>query len=213
MGFTVRWLGHASFEIRVDGKIVYIDPYEGEYKDKADLILATHSHNDHCNLSKIKKIRKGNTTIIAPESCAAKIDGEVKTLKPGEKTSFEEITIEAVEAYNNKRFRSPGTPFHPKGLGVGYLISIEGKTIYHGGDTDFIPEMKQLKNICLALLPSGDTYTMDNEEAAEAALAINPEAVIPMHIWDTNPETFKKKVESQSDIKAIILKPGEQVEV
>jgi L-ascorbate metabolism protein UlaG (beta-lactamase superfamily) len=73
--------------------------------------------------------------------------------------------------------------------------------------------MKQLKNIHLALLPSGDTYTMDNEEAAEAALTINPKAVIPMHIWDTNPEIFKKKVESQSDIRVIVLKPGEQIEV
>jgi len=181
MGFSIKWLGHASFQIKADGKNIYIDPYEGEYKDKADIVLATHSHHDHCDPTKIRKVRKEDTLIIAPEDCASTIGGRIKTLKPGEKITLGNLTLEAVEAYNYKRFRSPGNPFHPKGLGVGYLITIGDKTIYHAGDTDFIPEMRQLKNIYLALLPSGDTYTMDNEEAAEAALTISPEVVIPMH--------------------------------
>ena len=209
----VKWLGHASFQIKADGKNVYIDPYEGEYKDKADLVLATHSHSDHCDPSRIRKVRKDDTLIIAPEDCVSKTGGRIKTLKPGEEITVGKMTVEAVEAYNYKRFRSPGNPFHPRGSGVGYLITIGDKTIYHAGDTDFIPEMKQLKNIYLALLPSGGTYTMDNEEAAEAALTINPEVVIPMHRWDTTPEVLKKKVESMSNIKVIVLKPGEQIEV
>ncbi len=213
MGFSVKWLGHASFQIKADGKNIYIDPYEGEYKDKADIVMVTHSHHDHCDPSKIRKVRKEDTLIIAPEDCASKIGGRIKTLKSGEKITLGNLTLEAVEAYNYKRFRSPGNPFHPKGLGVGYLITIGNKTIYHAGDTDFIPEMKQLNNIYLALLPSGDTYTMDNEEAAEAALTISPEVVIPMHRWDTNPEVFKKKVGSRSNIKVVILKPREQLEV
>ncbi len=213
MGFSVKWLGHASFQIKADGKNIYIDPYEGEYKDKADIVMVTHSHHDHCDPSKIRKVRKEDTLIIAPEDCASKIGERIKTLKPGEKITLGNLTLEAVEAYNYKRFRSPGNPFHPKGLGVGYLITIGNKAIYHAGDTDFIPEMKQLNNIYLALLPSGDTYTMDNEEAAEAALTISPEVVIPMHRWDTNPEVFKKKVGSRSNIKVVILKPREQLEV
>ena len=213
MVFVVKWLGHASFQIKTDGKNIYIDPYEGEYKDKADLVLVTHSHHDHCDPSKIEKVRKDDTLIIAPENCAARLDGRIKTLRPGERFSLGNITVEAVEAYNYKRFRSPGIPFHPKGLGVGYLVSIGDKTIYHLGDTEFIPEMKQLKNIYLALLPSGDTFTMDNEEASEAALAIKPEVVIPMHTRDTDPRVLKKKVESNSDIKVVILKPEEQIEV
>lgn len=210
MGFSIKWLGHASFQLKTDGKNIYIDPYEGEYKDKADLVLATHSHPDHCDPSKIKKVRKDDTIIIAPKDCISKIRGEIKTLKPGEKITVGNVTVEAVEAYNYKRFRSPGNPFHPKGFGVGYLITIGDKIIYHAGDTDFTPEMKQLKNIYLALLPSGDTFTMDNDEAAEAALTIKPEVVIPMHQWETNPKVFKKKVETKSKIKVVILKPGER---
>jgi L-ascorbate metabolism protein UlaG (beta-lactamase superfamily) len=210
MGFSVKWLGHASFEIKADDKTIYIDPYEGEYKDKADLILVTHSHEDHCDTSKIKKIRKENTLVLAPADCASKIGGKVKSLKPGEKASLADITVEAVAAYNYKRFRSPGNPYHPKGFGVGYLIKIGDKTVYHAGDTDLIPEMRNLRNVYLALLPSGGTYTMDNPEAAEAALTIKPQFVIPIHRWNTNPGELKNSVEAKSKIKVILLKPGEE---
>jgi L-ascorbate metabolism protein UlaG (beta-lactamase superfamily) len=96
---------------------------------------------------------------------------------------------------------------------VGYLISFEGKTLYHAGDTDYIPEMRQFEKVHIALLPSGGTYTMDNEEAAEAALIISPDIVLPMHRWDSDTEVFKKKIESKSEIKVIILEPGQQIEI
>lgn len=210
MDISVKWLGHASFEIKADDKTIYIDPFEGEYKNKADLILVSHSHDDHCDRGKIKKIRKEDTLVIAPADCVSKIGGKVKSLKPGEKVSLGAVTVEAVAAYNSRRFRSPGNPFHPKGLGVGYLITIGDKTIYHAGDTDFISEMRNLRNVYLALLPSGGTYTMDNPEAAEAALAIKPQFVIPMHRWNTSPNELKNAVEAKSKIQVILLKPGEK---
>ena len=210
MGIIVKWLGHASFQIRADGRNIYIDPYEGEYAEKADLILVTHSHYDHFDTSKIRRISTGDTVIICPPECASKISGNVRALRPGEKTEVNGITVEAVHAYNYKRFRSPGVPFHPKGFGNGYVITIGDKRIYHAGDTDFIPEMRELKNISLALLPSGGTYTMDNEEAAEAAIAINPDVAIPMHRWDTDPEEFRRRVEGSSNVKVVILEPNEE---
>lgn len=213
MGLSIIWLGHASFQIKADGKNIYLDPYMGKYNDYADIILITHPHFDHCNPSKIKRIKQNNTVIISPKNCVSKIGGNIKTLKPGEKVDVDGITVKAVEAYNYKRFRSPGEPFHPKGLGVGYLIKSEGKTIYHAGDTDFIPEMRQLEKVDVALLPSGDTYTMDNKEAAEAALTLSPDIVLPMHRWDSNTEIFKKKIESKSKIKVVIPEPGEQIEI
>ena len=213
MSVFVKSLGHASFEIKADGKIIYADPYQGEYYDKADLILVSHSHMDHCDSSKINALLKDNTLIIAPADCASKIGKSVKSLKPGEKISVGSLTVQAVEAYNYKRFRSPGTPFHPKGLGVGYLLTIGGKTIYHAGDTDFIPEMKNLKNIYLALLPCDGTFTMDGPEIVEAILAINPQYVIPMHSGQSDVEKIKKEVEAKSKIKVVLLRPVEQFEI
>ena len=214
MVITIKWLAHAGFQIKAENKIVYVDLEEyGKASEKADLILVTHSHTDHCDPSKIKKVRREDTVVIAPADCVSKIGGSVKTLKPGEETTVDGIVVKAVDAYNYKRFRSPGNPFHPKGFGVGYLITVEGKTIYDAGDTDFIPEMRQVGYVDVALLPTGDTYTMDNAEAALAAVAINPKTVIPMHRWNTNPEEFKKKVESNSKVKALILREDEEYQI
>ncbi len=214
MPVFVRWLAHAGFRIKADGKVIYIDlEKSSEPSEKADIVLVTHSHTDHCDQSKIKKVRKEDTVIIAPEDCALKIGGKVKTLEAGDEMTVDGVRVRAVEAYNVKRFRSPGNPYHPKKFGVGYLIGVEGKTIYHAGDTDFIPEMRQLGHVDVALLPSGDTYTMDNVEAAEAAVAINPRTAIPMHRWNTRPEEFRRKVEASSNVKVRLLRAGEEFQV
>ncbi len=214
MTLTIKWLGHASFQIKVEGKIIYVDLKKYgkvvEVSEKADLILVTHSHADHCSAEKINKVRTKDTIVFAPKQSVSKIGGVVKTLKPDEEATAGNIRIRAVEAYNYKRFKSPGKPWHPKGYGVGYLITVGGKTIYHAGDTDFVPEMKQLGNVDVALLPTGDKYTMDNVEAAEAAIVINPKFVLPMHRWDTDPKEFKEKAEAKSKVKVVQLKEGEE---
>jgi len=217
MGITIKFLGHASFQIKAGKKVIYIDlrKYGGvvETSEKADLILITHNHADHCSSEKIQKLRRDDTIVIAPKSCVSKIGGKVKTLQPGEEVEVNAMRVKAVEAYNYKRFKSPGKPWHPKGYGVGYLLKLEGKTIYHAGDTDFIPEMKHLGNVNVALLPTGDKYTMDNAEAAEATLAVKPKTAIPMHIWDTDPREFKKKVEAKSRINVVVLEKGEEFQL
>jgi len=211
LSLSIRWLGHASFQIKAKGKNIYIDPYEGEHIGKADIILVTHSHHDHCDPSKIDRARGEETAIIAPLECSQKIGVKVKALRPGEKTIIEGMTVEAVQAYNYKRFRSPNVPYHPKDIGVGYLITAEGKTIYHAGDTDLIQEMRQLESVYLALFPIGGTYTMDVTEAVEAATVINPKMVIPMHLLDADPMKFKRELEAKSQIKVIVLKPRQQL--
>ena len=207
----LKWLGHASWKIKTGGMIIYVDPYEGEYDEVADIVLASHSHQDHCHTEKVGMVKGDKTTVVAPKDCGDKLGYPVTSLKPGEKVEFGDVTVMAVEAYNYKRFRSPGVPFHPKGLGVGYIIKGDGKKVYHTGDTDFIDEMKELKNIDALLIVSGGTYTMDNPEAADATIAINPKLAVPQHIWDTDPSEFKKKVEAGSDTKVKIMKPGETV--
>jgi len=214
MTIHIKWLGHASFQIKADGKIIYVDLKKYgkvvETSEKADLILTTHSHGDHFNSDKIKKVQKEDTLVIAPKSCVSKIGGRVETLKSGEETTVDNIRVKAVEAYNFKRFKPSGKPWHPKGYGVGYLIKIRNKTIYHAGDTDFIQEMKQLGPVDVALLPTGDKYTMDSVEAADAALSIKPGVVVPMHRWDTDPKELKQKVEAHSKVKVAVLQEGEE---
>ncbi len=214
MNVSVKHLAHAGFQVKAEGKIIYIDlEKDSEPSEMADIILVTHSHTDHCDPEKIKKARKSDTVVIAPQDCRSKIGGDVKSLNVGEEMTVGDIHVKAVEAYNYKRFRSPGNPYHPKGFGVGYVITVGGKKIYHAGDTDFVPEMKELGHIDVALLPTGDTYTMDNAEAAEAAAAINPKIAVPMHTWGNPTGEFKKKVESTSTTRVLALQKGEEYQV
>jgi L-ascorbate metabolism protein UlaG (beta-lactamase superfamily) len=213
----VRWLGHSIFQITTPSNVVYVDLKKYgkvvETSEKADVILVTHNHSDHCSPQKIERLCKKDTVIVAPKNCASRLKGEVRALQPGEKTVIGDVTIEAVEAYNVRRFKAPGKPWHPRGYGVGYLIRVGGKTIYHAGDTDFIPEMRQLKDVDLALLPTGDKYTMDNAEAAEAAATLRPKVVMAMHTWKTDREEFKRKVDAIPGIKAVLLKEGEEYQL
>ncbi len=179
---TIFWIGHASFYIKSNGSTIFIDPFRvsDKVKEKADLILITHAHPDHNSEQDIKRVIKADTKFITAQKCF-KADGknQLATSKPGFKTSLNGVEIEAVPAYNHKAER---LQFHPKSEDwVGYIITVDGTRIYHAGDTDSIPEMKRLKDIDIALLPMGGHYTMGMEEAIEAANAINPKTVVPMH--------------------------------
>jgi L-ascorbate metabolism protein UlaG (beta-lactamase superfamily) len=175
---TITWLGHASF--RIDGsKTVYVDPFVLPSNAKpADYILVTHEHFDHCDVSNINKLKKNDTQIIAPLNCVKNITGHTNSISVGESSSYKDgVRVAAVEAYNINK------SYHPKGLGVGFVLTIDNVKIYHAGDTDNIPEMKSLSDadIDIALLPIGGKYTMNVAEAAEAAQSIKPKIVVPMH--------------------------------
>ena len=208
----IKWLGHASFLIKASGKNFYIDPYAGEYSEKADVILVTHSHRDHCDLDKIEIVQRADTLILTSRDCARNLTGKVVSMSPGEKREIYGVEVEAVEAYNYKRFRPSGEPFHPQGTQVGFIISAEGKRVYHAGDTDFIPSMKELKDIDIALLPIMGRATMDLDEAVEAAVAIHPKIAIPMHRRGASAEEFKEKVEAKSDVKALAIAEGDEID-
>ncbi len=171
---NIHWLGHASFKLTGE-KIIYIDPYEISETEKADIILITHTHHDHLSMDDIEKIRKLDTVIFAPEDARSKLS-DFKPVKPYQFFNVGKIKIETVPAYNLDK------EFHPEEKNwVGYVIEINGQRIYHAGDTDLIPEMSELKDIDVALLPIGGTYTMDVTEALQAVNIIAPKIAIPMH--------------------------------
>ncbi len=171
---NIHWLGHDTFKL-VGQKTVYIDPFKIEKADKADIICITHEHFDHCSPEDIKKVQGENTIVVATEDCAKKIGGNVQVIKVGRKLIIDGVEIEAVPAYNTNK------DFHPQANGwVGYIITLDKIRIYHSGDTDRIPEMKEVRTD-VALLPVSGTYVMTAEEAVQAALDIKPEVAIPMH--------------------------------
>lgn len=208
----IKWLGNASFLIKTSGKKIYIDPYVGDYSEKADLVLITHSHGDHCDLDKLSMIRESETMILTSEACAEVIpEGNVVTMSPGEKKDLDGLVIHAVESYNFKRFRPSGEPYHPKGTQIGFIVESEGKRVYHAGDSDFLPSMKELGEVTLALLPIMGRAVMDIDEAVDAAIGIEPEMVMPIHWRDSDPMEFKEKVKARSDLKVIVIKAGEEL--
>ncbi len=178
----IHWLGHDSFRIEGEGVQIYLDPFQIKEGPKADLILITHDHMDHCSPADVAKIQKADTVIVTVPQAAAKLTGQIKTVKPGEELVVKGVSLKTVPAYNLNKFRSPGVPFHPKEAGyVGFVIKVKGQTTYHAGDTDFIPEMKGLAPD-VALLPVSGIYVMTAEEAVEAAAAIQPKLAVPMHV-------------------------------
>jgi len=181
----ISWLGHAAFLLKHSGKLIYIDPYKIRSKGAADVILVTHEHFDHLSLDDLRKIVKRDTDVVAPESCGTQLKGLgagiIKLVKPRDRVRVRGIDIETIPAYNLTKFRAPGIPYHPKEAGgVGYILNLNGVRIYHAGDTDFIPEMRELK-VDVALIPVSGTYVMTAEEAAEAVNTFKPKIAIPMH--------------------------------
>ena len=183
----IKWLGHAGFLIK-NSKVIYIDPYNiKEDSEKADLILITHSHYDHCSVVDINKIIKNGTKIIMTADCQSKITRfnvpiRMEIVEPGQELTYGDVPISALHSYNIDK------PFHSKEQAwVGYLIKMRDVLIYHAGDTDVIPEMQKLTGYkqsgkkFIALLPVGGRFTMSAEEALEAAKIIKPFLAIPMH--------------------------------
>ena len=194
----IHWLGHDGFRIDSD-KIIYFDPYQIEGGPTADLILISHDHFDHCSPEDVTKIQGPETIIVTEKDSAGKLTGDVRVLKPGETLKLEGINILGVPSYNTDK------DFHPRKNGwLGFVVEVAGVRIYHAGDTDFIPEMKDL-DVDIALLPVSGTYVMTADQAVKAALAIKPALAIPMHYGaivgsEEDAFAFKKALNGKVDV-------------
>jgi len=206
---VLTFLGHASLIMETGGKIIHVDPF-GQAADygrlpKADLILVTHDHFDHLDPEALAAIRKAGTEVVAAKSCAGKIKDAV-IIGNGETTTALGLRIEAVAAYNIVNKRPDGAPYHPRGAGNGYIVTVGDKRIYLAGDTENTPEMKALKNIDVAFLPMNLPYTMSPEMVVDAARAFRPAVLYPYHYGDTDPSRLAKLLQGEKGIEVRIRK-------
>lgn len=185
------WLGHSGFFLDGPPRI-YIDPFRIERGPEADFILLTHPHYDHCSPADLAKITGDETEIICPADCLTALSGlpgRRRLVEPGTRYELDGFMVEAVPAYTRR------SRMHTRDQGwVGFVIQINGTRWYHAGDTDYIPEMKQLR-VDVACLPISGGETMNVVEAAAAANCISPQVVVPMHYGtlgdDIDPDLFQ----------------------
>ncbi len=198
----IVFVGHGTLMFDFAGKIIHVDPVGNQKADyskmpKADLILITHEHGDHLNPASIESIRTPTTQIVSNKAAASKIEGSI-VMQNGDVKTVAGLKIEAVPAYNLT------TNNHPKGNGNGYVITFGDKRVYVAGDTDNIPEMKDLKNIDIAFLPISPPYTMSSAMAAEAAKVIKPKVLYPYHFNRADPKELADLLKDSKDTEVRI---------
>jgi L-ascorbate metabolism protein UlaG (beta-lactamase superfamily) len=203
LGLRIAFLGHATLIVTYGETVIHVDPV-GQYGNyaklpKADIVLVTHEHFDHLDPAAVAAVRKDATEVIVAAKCAGKISGAV-VMKNGDARTVRGIKIEAVPAYNIVHMRAANSPFHPKGDGNGYLLTLGSRRVYVAGDTENIPEMKALKDIDIAFLPMNLPYTMTPEMVADAALTFRPKVLYPYHYGDTDTSRLVELLKSAKDI-------------
>ena len=187
--------GHGSFRLTADdGRVVYVDPFDGDGYDKpADIILVTHQHDDHNQIDLCAK--KPLCTIISNEE--AVVDGKHMSF------DIKGIRIQSVSAYNEN---------HNPAECVGYIIMIDGVKIYASGDTSTTEQMSKFSDLEIdyAVFCGDGVYNMDAKEAAECARLIRAKHNILIHIGPG--DLFNKEVIDgwEAPNKVVVL-PGEEI--
>lgn len=202
---SIHFVGHASLYLKFQNKVIHIDPWSKvanyDTLSKADLILLTHQHRDHLDTIALNAITRTDTYMIIAPVCLDHFKPKVayETITNDQSTNWENIGIEAVAAYNILHKRPNGVPYHPKGEGNGYILSIGGKRIYVAGDTENIPEMEQLGMIDIAFLPVNLPFTMSPEMLADAVQKIRPAVVYPYHYGQTDLNEVQRQIRAVSE--------------
>ncbi|GAB4254771.1 MAG: MBL fold metallo-hydrolase [Acidobacteriota bacterium] len=202
---TVVPITHASLLLQWDGKNIYVDPWgRGDYAGlpKADLILITDVHGDHLDPAQVAALRREDTPVVAPPAVQEQIT-DARVVKNGESIDVLGIRIDAVPMYNLQRGPSEGRVYHEKGRGNGYVLNLGETRVYISGDTECIPEMKELRDIDLAFVCMNLPYTMPPEEAAACVNAFQPKVVIPYHYRGSDLEAFRQAVKPPVEVKLL----------
>ncbi len=228
MGY-VRWLGHAAFEVNLDGKLILIDPWltnpqspvkVDDYRNKVDLIVVTHDHGDHLgetiDLLKLNPHAKFAAVYELANHVASQLGGQTDRIVGGNIGG--PLRIEGIDV---KVLFVPAAHSCEKGTPTGVVLIGKEATIYHAGDTGLVADMQwigELYHPDIALLPIGGHFTMDSVQAAKAVEYLKPKVAIPMHyntfpVIKADPEEFRRLVEQKGlPTKVVVLKPGEKYE-
>ena len=198
----MTFIGHGSLMFTFGGKVMHVDPYSkvADYNKmpKADVILLTHDHLDHLDLKALNPVRTPKTLVVLTQACAKQVEGGM-VMNNGDVKVIEGLKIEAVPAYNIIQ-KGDGQPFHPKGIGNGYIITFGDKRVYVAGDTENTPEMKELKGIDIAFMPMNTPFTMTPKMVADAAKVLKPKTLYPYHYGETD---VSKLLDLLKDTKGI----------
>jgi L-ascorbate metabolism protein UlaG (beta-lactamase superfamily) len=204
---TITFIGHGTLMFEGNDLVVHVDPWSrlADY-DKlpdADIILVTHNHGDHLDKEAIAKIRKDDTSIIASPVCSDVLT-DARIMKNGDAVTVKGLKIKATPAYNIVHMRSEDTPYHPRGEGNGYVVGFGDKRVYIAGDTENIPEMKELEEIDVAFLPMNLPYTMTPEMATSAAESFKPGILYPYHFGDADTSRLVSLLKDNPEIEVRI---------
>ncbi len=179
-------VSHATAVFKWGNTVFYTDPVGGaeafKGKSSPDFILITDIHGDHMNAETLLALELGETKIIVPKAVQDKLPEELQSnlivLNNGETHDLKGFKIKAIPMYNLPQSKDA---MHVKGRGNGYVLENNGMRLYISGDTEDIPEMRNLENIDVALVSMNLPYTMPVDQAAEGVLAFKPKKVIPYH--------------------------------
>jgi L-ascorbate metabolism protein UlaG (beta-lactamase superfamily) len=207
LDLKITFVAHGTLWMTYGATVIHVDPV-GEHADytalpKADVVLVTHEHPDHLDPEAISAVRKETTSVVVSAKCAGRVPGAV-VLHNGDSRAIKGIRVEAVPAYNVLHMRAPGSPYHPKGDGNGYVLSLGQRRVYVAGDTENTREMKTLKGIDIAFLPMNLPYTMTPEMVADAAMAFRPKVLYPYHFGDTDTSKLHSLLAGARDIEVRI---------
>lgn len=200
---TITFIKHGSLMLTYEGRHIQVDPVTlfAQYSTfpKADYILVTHEHGDHLDAQAIDTLTQEDTRLILNPS-SREILGKGEEIRNGERLQLtDDILLEAVPAYNT----TPGREqYHPRHRDNGYILTIDGLRIYIAGDTEDIPEMRELKEIDIAFLPVNQPYTMTVAQAVRAAKMFTPKVLYPYHFGETDVKPIKEQLkESGIDVR------------
>lgn len=219
--------GHSIVKIKTETFELLIDPFisgnpltdlkAGE--QNPSYILLTHGHNDHVG-DTVEIAKRSGAKVIAPNELAnylATLGIETVGMNIGGQASFEFGMVKYTQAFHSSSFETDTGEIIYAGMPAGILLTLEGKTIYHAGDTSLFGDMRligEMHEIDVAFLPIGDHFTMGPEDAAYATELLRPHLVVPVH-YNTfppiqqDPNVFKELV---TQCEVTILQPGEMIE-